>query len=63
MICNILTGVNGSPTTEKPPCKGDCEVAYAENLVGCDPRSGNCICEEGYMLKDEICVGKNPISS
>ncbi|KAK2175685.1 hypothetical protein NP493_713g00015 [Ridgeia piscesae] len=47
--------------TYNPPCsaKEACPDAYTQNLGGCDPAQGHCVCQRGYQLTDGLCTGED----
>ena len=57
----VISELETAGFTSNMPCSPEavCPDAYIQNLVGCDAAAGGCICERGYMLHGDICVGES----
>ena len=60
MSISLLIDLDDASHTDNPPCSAEltCTDAYTQNLGGCDPAQGSCVCKRGYQLADGLCIGR-----
>ena len=57
----IYIDVPTAKMTSSRPCFPDglCQkAAHVQGLAGCDALTSSCVCKRGYVLKNDICLGR-----
>ena len=56
---SLFVDVDDAGVTKQSPCLDACSaVDSPPSLVACDVKSRACVCQRGFRLKDNTCVGK-----
>lgn len=57
--CLFIDLIEARPS-HSAPCSSEelCQKAHSQNLAGCDAASGQCVCQRGYRMDSDVCVGR-----